>query len=252
MAQGPEKAPPPKRLAPAPKTEEGAPTWMVTFADMMTLLLCFFVLLLSFANQDVIRFKEVMGSLREAFGVQVDRPADQFVSYAPSVKERKDIELSEDNKQLLGLIMLIRKQIEVDPDLEQKISVLPQKEGVVMRISSGVFFDPGESLLKPEAKAVLQTVINLLNEQKYNVSVRGHTDDTLVDGSRYRSNWELASARAAAATDWILDNSDLRSTRLKAVGFADSRPLVPNDNDRNRALNRRLEFYFHRPEDDSL
>jgi chemotaxis protein MotB len=148
--------------------------------------------------------------------------------------------------------MLIRRIVEPDPDLKQKVSVLPEKEGVLMRVSSGVMFRPGSAELTPGSKAVLDTVIELLNEQKYDVVVRGHSDNVMPEGTRFGSNWELSAARAAAAVDYILSRSDIKSTRLKAVGYGSSRPLLPNTSEENRAKNRRLEFYYHRPDADAM
>lgn len=77
--------------------------------------------------------------------------------------------------------------------------------------------------------------------------MRGHTDDIPVRSAKYPSNWELSAARAAAALRYIVEKGGINPSRLKAVGYAGTRPLVPNTSEANRAINRRVEFYFHRP-----
>ncbi len=239
--------PPPKKRDDAPRVEEGLPGWMATFADMMTLLLCFFVLLLSFANQDITKFRTLMGSIKDAFGVQVKRPDAEFAAFSPSQFERKDVELDEQNKMLLGMVLQLKKIVVEDPELSKSADITTDDQGVIMRVPNSIMFDPGTPRLAKSSAPVLSKVITFLKENNLDLVVRGHTDDQPVDSTLYPSNWELSSARSGALLRQIITEGEIKSTRLKAVGYADSQPLVPNNTQTNRFVNNRTEFYFHRP-----
>jgi chemotaxis protein MotB len=231
--------------------EEGLPPWMATFADMVTLLLCFFVLLLSFAETNIQKFKEVVGSMEDAFGVRFERREADFIALIPSrMKQRKDMKVSKDSQVLLGLVLRLKDITKEDKQLEQTTGVRADKEGVLLFTDSSNLFKSGSARLKPQARKVLDRVSRLLKELNLDVVIRGHTDNSEYRKTRFPSNWELSSARAASALEYLLDQG-IPANRLKAVGFADTRPMFPNTSPENRRRNRRIEFYFHRPEKDA-
>ncbi len=245
----------PKKGRPLPKKrcddqecEEGAPAWLATFADLMSLLLTFFVLLLSFANMDIQKFQDMMGSVKDAFGVQVKRKQDTYIAFSPSRYERDDIPMNQQNREVMGLNMAMQSALQNDETLKKNVDLKPDDSGLLMRISSGVMFKPGSAVLTKEAIPVLDKVIKIMTDHNFDLVVRGHTDDILTSPTTYPSNWELSSARAAAAVRYILENSSISPFRLKAVGYADTRPLVPNTTEANRKMNRRVEFYFKHPD----
>ncbi len=249
MARKKKEAPPPipKKQAEAPPAEEGLPGWMATFADMMSLLLCFFILLLSFANQDISKFRTLMGSIKDAFGVQVKRPEADFAAFSPSQFERKDVELDEQNKMLLGMVLQLKKLIVEDTELKKSTDITTDDQGVIMRVPNSTLFDTGTPRLTKNSDAVLSKVITFLKENNLDLVVRGHSDDQPVDSTAYPSNWELSSARSGALLRHIIAQGEIKPSRLKAVGYADSQPLVPNNTTTNRFINNRTEFYFHKP-----
>ena len=220
---------------------------MATFADMMTLLLCFFVLLLSFANQDAQKFQDMLGSIQGAFGVQFQRKQDTYAAFSPTKMERKGMKLDREQRQIIALMRQIKHMINPDPDLKKKSSVAADASGVLIRVQAGAMFNKGSAALKKDAQKLLDVVIAIMKQHNYELVVRGHTDDQKVKSKAFPSNWELSAARAAAALRYILEKGKLDATKLKAVGYADTQPLVPNNSPKNRALNRRVEFYFHKP-----
>lgn len=232
---------------PEQKCEEGLPPWLATFADLMSLLLTFFVLLLSFANMDIQKFQDMMGSIKDAFGVQVKRKTADYIAFSPSEYESKVSNLTKEDKLVLGMVMRVKSILEADKSAGKFAQVSAEENGVLIRVNSGVMFQPGSATLLPSSYPVLNKVIQILMENNLDLTVRGHTDDRWVKSSIYPSNWELSAARAAAALRYILEHSKVSKVRLSAVGYADTRPLVPNTTEANRAINRRVEFYFHRP-----
>ncbi|NCC23733.1 MAG: flagellar motor protein MotB [Deltaproteobacteria bacterium] len=228
--------------------EEGLPPWMATFADMVSLLLTFFVLLLSFANMDIQKFQDMMGSVRDAFGVQVKRPPTSHVAFSPSLYERQDVALDRESKAILDLTLQIKALVSNDQEIKNGIEISPDDQGVLMRVESGLMFPPQSAVLEPNASLVLNAVIGILKEHNFDLVVRGHTDDQYIASSVYPSNWELSSSRAAAAVRYLVDKGGISPSRLKAIGYAGTRPLVPNVSETNRDMNRRVEFYYHQPQ----
>ena len=236
----------PKR--PQPPGDEGAPAWMVTFSDLTTLLLTFFVLLLSFANMDIVKFREMLGSIKDAFGVQVKRQEAEYVAFSPSPYEKKS-DLTKDEEFVLGMVLRIRSLFEADKETKGLVEIAVVKDKVLLRVRNSIMFKPGSAKLLPQAYPILNKIIKILEENNVDLKVIGHTDDTPVERGPYPSNWELSAARAGAVVRYIITHSKvIKPTRLQAIGLADTRPLVPNINEENRAKNRRVEFYFYRPE----
>jgi chemotaxis protein MotB len=237
-----------------PPGDEGLPPWMATFADMVTLLLCFFVLLLSFAEQSEQKYRDALGSIKGAFGVKELRAVSQDMAQFNTSQAAKDLasKISSDERLLLGVIMRIKSLMEDDDiKLREGMGVTADRDGVVFSADSASLFKPGSAELAEGADRVLDKVIAVLKDYKLNLVVRGHTDDRPISTKKYPSNWELSSARAAMALDYILRKGDIEISRAKAVGYADTRPAYPNDSDENRLKNQRVEFYLHMPQRDA-
>ena len=237
-----------------PPPEEGLPAWMATFSDMMTLLLCFFVLLLSFAEQSEQKFRDALGSIKGAFGVKELRAVSDEMALFNTSKTAQELaaKISHDERLLLGVIMRIKSMIdEEDDEMKEGTGVTADRDGVIFSAKSASLFAPGSAELQPGAERVLNKVIRVLKDYKLNLVVRGHTDDRPISTDKFPSNWELSAARAAVALDYILQKSDIEISRAKAVGYADTRPAALNDTPENRRRNQRVEFYLHMPQRDA-
>jgi chemotaxis protein MotB len=238
-----------------PPGDEGLPPWMATFADMVTLLLCFFVLLLSFAQQSEEKFRDALGSLKGAFGVKevraVSEEMAQFNTSSEAI-EKMASSISHDERLLLSVVMRVKSMLEeMDVKLKEGAGVSADRDGVVFRASSAALFEPDTAQLRPEAGKMLDAVIKVLKDYKLNLVVRGHTDDRPIHTAKFPSNWELSAARAAVALDYIVNKGGIEINRAKAVGYADTRPEVPNDTEADRLRNQRVEFYMHMPQRDA-
>lgn len=224
-----------------PKQDEGIPPWMATFADMVTLLLCFFVLLLSFTNTDVTNFKRLLGSVQDALGVQLEDRTALSTPYAESsFKERRSVR---ESRQIVELGARLKRFIRAK-DLSNMARVSSDKSGVMLRFSNTAMFTPGSAQLGAESKKALEIVISGMENKNFNLIIRGHTDGVKPESGLYHSNWELSAARAAACLRYILGHSDIPANRMKAVGYASAKPLFPSTTEANRAKNRRVEFYY--------
>jgi chemotaxis protein MotB len=217
-------------------TEEGgAPAWVVTFGDMMSLLLTFFVLLLSFSEVDAVKYRALSESLREAFGIH----RGQTVFNNPTQTQQKRDARANSRGELFDSLKSIIPQ--AFP------GAMPSKddgEGTIVRVPGALLFESGKAQIKPEMLPSLRQMADLLKEKTHVVlQVEGHTDDVPINTVRFASNWELSAGRAIAVIRFFIDEA-VPAARLSAAGYADSRPLVPNDNPQTREKNRRVEFRF--------
>jgi len=254
----------------------GAPLWLATFADLMSLLMCFFVLLLSFATMDAAKFKKAAESMENAFGVQRDivapdppmgtsiisqhfSPAQTTPSPIEEVKQstnqqatKLDVSLEdmEDVKQkmLQAKIGEIEDQAEeIEGSLKQEMQaglVDVETEGlkIIIRIKEKGSFPSGTAILKAGFEPVMEKITEAVNNTPGLVHVAGHTDNIPISTDWYRSNWELAAGRAVTVAHFMLENKGTKANRIVVQGYADTRPLVANDTAANRAKNRRVEI----------
>jgi chemotaxis protein MotB len=237
--------------------EPTAPAWMATFGDLMSLLLTFFVLLMSFASMDTRKFAAIAGSMRDAFGVQVVH-AGIVESLSDSVVRLSDSEATPMLKVLSlptrltereqSLLERLRRAIEAR-ELQRVVTAEKSARGVILRMGGSLLFAPGSARLRPEAVIFLRDVAELIRSVPGDISVEGHTDST-PGGTDGRSNWELAADRAVATVEHLSASEGIEASRLRATAFGDTRPLVANIDERERAKNRRVEFVFLRSEID--
>jgi chemotaxis protein MotB len=216
---------------------KGAPAWMCTFADLMSLLMCFFVLLLSFSELDRQKFKQVAGSMEKAFGIQLTTPADD----SPRGMEM----ISRDFPTVpLDAKRLIMEAVVEEMDVG-KVQALQSSEGVKLRVKDSVAFDSGLAGIKEDFKPFLMKIGKLTAEQGFTITVGGHTDNVpMREGGPFASNWGLSTARAVEVVEFWLANFDIPAENLAAAGFADGQPIVSNETPDGRAKNRRVEFFI--------
>lgn len=232
---------------------EGAPAWMATFSDLATLLLTFFVLLLSFAEMDITEFKTMLGSIREAFGVNTLHPgpfhaaSTQLIEFSAQASTLKDVI----NQEERHLLRAIRRYIQKE-GLENDVEVLAGSRGVIVRMKDNVLFDTGSASVKVEGLPILDKIRQLALAFPEGLSVEGHTDDRPINTSQFPSNWELSTARATRVLQSLQRREELPLKRLQVVGYADTKPLAPNDSEENRSKNRRVEFVFRRGLPDAI
>jgi chemotaxis protein MotB len=247
---------PPEKKAPA-----GAPAWMLTFADLMSLLLAFFVLMFSFSEMDKQKFKELSGSLKDAFGVQKeikakDTPigtsiiAREFspgrVSSTPDNVVRQDSTSNLQRYALAQDIELAKSILEVEINQDQ-VDVVASEEGfLVIRIREHASFASGSAGLDNRFDKIGKKISTVINSIPGEIIIAGHTDNVPIHTDSYRSNWDLSSARAVSMLHSLMDLSGADASRFRAVGYAAFHPLYPNDSEEHRARNRRVEIQISR------
>jgi chemotaxis protein MotB len=240
-----------------PILEEGAPAWVVTFGDLMSLLLCFFVLLLSFSEMDKAKYKEVSGSLAKAFGVQrkikafqapkgikmISRDFDQELIPAKPLEEF----IAMQQREKIGIAL--KKEVETRfRNLQDLIQVEVGEKEVTIRLMGETTFDSGKADIKAQMEPLLLKIGNVLADGKGEVIIAGHTDNVPVYGGPYGSNLKLSIARAATVAEFLLDKSAIPASRVSTMGFGKYRPIASNDTDEGRKRNRRVEIILRAPD----
>lgn len=218
----------------------GAPGWMVTFGDLMSLLLTFFVLLLSFSSIQQVEFEKALGSLKGALGVL---PKEQSVIFRmkPYYPRLSEVQNAKFRKKLKELQRLIKEE-----NLTDQIYLELNDIGILIRIESPVLFDLGDASIKPQAYPLLNKVLDMFKDWDNNIRIEGHTDDLPIHTSRFPSNWELSTARALSVLQYFVKSGQVDPKRLSAAGYGEYHPLLPNTTEENRAKNRRVEIYVER------
>jgi chemotaxis protein MotB len=216
------------------KESQGAPQWMVTYSDMVTLLLTFFVLLLSMARMDSVKFNDAAGSLKGAFGVMASSNKTEITR--PKVVEFAPIE-DDYVTRLYQRIQTTINRLKLDQDIE----LVKDRGAVVLRVRDSILFDSGQSQLREEALPMLQNVAELVKPLRLNLRIEGHTDSIQVPGSEF-GNWDLSVQRATAVLKALAMGKLLPLERLSAVGYGAEHPIASNETSEGQALNRRVDF----------
>ncbi|MCD6293086.1 MAG: flagellar motor protein MotB [Deltaproteobacteria bacterium] len=221
---------------------EGENEWLMTFADLSTLLLCFFVLLFSISSVDNKKFRSIMNEVRVSLGNVVPMTALKH----EEVKEGGDAVLNLLAKQKTVATEL--EEIIKDEKLSSSTVVDMGDDGALLRIGGKVMFESGSDKINHRILSALDKIIIMaIKYPQYNIDIKGHTDNLPISDGKFSSNWELSALRATTVLRYLLE-SGLEAERLTATGYADTQPLVPNLTAENRARNRRVEFLFKKIE----
>ncbi|NRG43834.1 flagellar motor protein MotB [Bacillus sp. CRN 9] len=229
------------------KQKKGAPVWMVTYSDLVTLILVFFILLFSMSQIDMIKFK----ALSEAFSkhaifdsnssiIPLDEPPD-------STENNDNQERDKDSHSLDSLITEVQSYLELN-GLEDVIVANKTERGVVLVLQEQVLFETGEAELIDDSFPFLDKLGEMLAAMPNLIKVEGHTDSRPISNYRYPSNWELSTARSSSVIRYLSENHDINNRRFTAIGFGDTRPIAANDNPENWEKNRRVEIIIADPE----
>ncbi|MGR5093601.1 flagellar motor protein MotB [Vibrio maritimus] len=276
---------------------------MATFSDLMSLLMCFFVLLLSFSEMDVLKFKQIAGSMKFAFGVQnrlevkdipkgtsiiaqefrpgrpeptpIDVIMQQTIDITQQTLEFQEgdsdraggnqrddgkitggqtadrtqknqigtasAENEQQNEDLEKLEELIKQALQQEIN-QGAVEVENLGQQLVIRIQEKGAFPEGSAFLQPKFRPLVRQVADLVKDIPGQVRVSGHTDNLPLDSELYRSNWDLTSQRAVSVAQEMEKVKGFSHLRLRVIGVADTEPLGPNDTERQRARNRRVEI----------
>ncbi len=222
-----------------PECPKGSPAWMATFTDMTTLLLTFFVLLMSMANFDKVKIEQSFGILAGSSGIMTN-PSVTPLSQMNIVAKRsiKDTVTKTEDQIEEQIKSMMHGQ-----NMDNMVSVVKTDKGLSVRILDSALFNLGSSELLPQAGPILDRIINIVKDSSYYINIEGHTDDT---GSP-DFNWKLSTERALSVIDYFV-KADFNPVRLSASGYGQYHPILPNITAQNRSMNRRVEINMVTPE----
>ena len=213
--------------------------WLLTYADLITLLLAFFIVMYSMSRIDAKKFGAVSSALSGALsGKQL------------AMRERQIFaRLQEDEEGGgaldTGELRLMREEIQEiveDADMGEAVTSEVTDRGLVIHIMEGALFEEARADLTDGARAVLRLVADKLRDNDNQLRVEGHTDPRPIHTSKFPSNWELSTARATAVLRFMVDSIGIEPGRISALGFGEFRPMVPNDSPAQMAQNRRVDI----------
>jgi chemotaxis protein MotB len=236
---------------------EGVPEWMLTYSDMVTLLLVFFIMLFSMATIDNKKFMEIARSLRSSFirdsgGEMYDYNSGKDLISISEVNNDYSEESLENNdkkdlrqKKLEDVIKMVQAAIE-RLGLGEYITVIDQQHSIILRFDSVVLFDLGKAEILPPGKDVLIKIGSILKELDNEINIEGHTDNLPINTLLFPTNWELSTKRATNVVLILVDDCGLNPTKLAASGRGEFKPIKPNNSDENRSKNRRIDIIIEK------
>jgi chemotaxis protein MotB len=238
--------------------------WLVSYADFITLLFAFFVVMFAASNSDQKKAGQVAQAVQVAFkemavfapsgktvplydtgGLPADTKnvigsthsgfdATQLVAAAKPGQGGKTATISEVKEQLKTLLK--------DEIAKHHVSLAEDSRGLTVSLAEAGFFEPGSAVMPPKALAVVDRIAATLRPQGYNVRVEGHTDNTPIHTAQFPSNWELSTTRAMFLLQYLISSGSIPPQRMSAVGYGEYRPVAPNDRVEGRAANRRVDL----------
>lgn len=224
--------------------------WKVAYADFVTAMMAFFLLMwiLNMTPPETQVGLAAFFSGDRSFDSSSTSPISNnpFIQQTDKIDTR-DLKISEVEKSHYAIAQKLKQMIMADATPQASTGISADDVGIQLRVNSDLLFAAGSAELAPRASVMLASVVDILKEYNLYLVVRGHADESEVRPP-YPSSWELSGSRSAAVLRYLVEEQGIKPTRLRGVGYAYTRPLRPGSSEENKQLNRRVEFYFHRPE----
>ena len=225
--------------------------WLVSYADFITLLFAFFVVVYSVSRVDTKKMEQVSNAIKWAMHFDgtggigqlpiFDGPASQGGSVM-GLDGSNTLTTQPEAQALQRTLENRIKPFLVKQPGPTAVVIAVEGDHVLVRLAAADFFDPGQAALRPQALPVLDAIANEIVPLKRPLRVEGHTDDTPATGTRFRDNWELSAVRAATVASYLERAHDAKPQLLSATGFGSSRPIAQGATAEARELNRRVEM----------
>ncbi|KUG04236.1 flagellar motor rotation protein motb [hydrocarbon metagenome] len=250
-----------RRRKKAAEAESNNERWLITYSDLITLLMVFFVLMYSMSQVDIAKYSAVANSLSLVLTGQsmsmMEAPGPSMAEgLSSSDQAAAAVAAAANQAQMEEIEAIITKFIETRDSqisssgsndaattrLSEQIIIYEQERGLVISFKDALLFGSGSSDLTPVAREIIKEVGKPLVGIPNYIRVEGHTDDLPINTSKFPSNWELSVMRATNVVHVLNEASGISADRLAAIGYGQNRPLVLNDSDKHRAMNRRVDL----------
>lgn len=237
--------------------------WLVSYADFITLLFAFFVIMYAISQADVSKFKKVSASLKAAFsaagpvgmidlsGSSGGSTANPFEQAEPpggraiNLPAGKTLTASDPDPELIDVKEKLEEAISLElgvTEISDQAKMIFDSRGLIVRIAAKDFFGQGEVEVRPDMRPILDRVGRIIAKTERHVRIEGHTDPSEGSTEGFASGWELSASRAAWAVKYWVKRFDLDPKRLSAAGMSHYRPLADGDTEWGKAKNRRIEI----------
>ena len=233
-----------------PEEHENHERWLISYADFITLLFAFFVVMYSISSINEGKYRVLSDSLVHAF--KNAPTADQALRLNQTQPKTRPIKPAPVKKLEAAIDPQLKKRTEdmrqIAQDLlkvlaplvnNNQVKITQSLRGVTVEINAAVLFAPGQATLQLDSAQALAAVARVLAQAPNQIQIEGHTDDIPINTAFYPSNWELSSARASSVVRLFSANA-VAPERMVAIGYADNRPVAPNTDNEARARNRRV------------
>jgi len=249
-----------RRKSTAPKGHE---RWLITYADLITLLMIFFVIMFSVSQIDPDKynslsqdlhatFHDTNGVLEQGKGVMqqpgtsntIQQPAPKAVTAEPTAAPmtERELQFRKQEQELQTFKSVITSYVQ-DNQLGDQISISDTEQGISIRLNDLFLFDLGKADIKEVSIPMLHKLASLFNQLDTTISIEGHTDDLRIQpGGVFKDNWELSAGRALSVLRYFMDQELMDGAKFQIAGYGDTRPVAPNDSASNRQKNRRVEM----------
>jgi chemotaxis protein MotB len=228
-----------KRNQDPPKAENHE-RWLLTYADLITLLMIFFIVMYTISNVNSKKFAQLSNSMSQAFlgqasGKLIGEAGPALIPGAGSAAAQAEAAKMKKAKEAID------KYIE-QQGLKGKVTADLEERGLVISLKEALLFPLGSANLTPEAQRVIQSVGKMLNSMPNQLRIEGHTDNLPIHTAQFPSNWELSTARATNVVNFLTSRVGITPVKLSATGYGEFRPIVANTNEQARAQNRRVDI----------
>lgn len=224
------------------ESEVNTEAWLATYADTITLVLTFFVLLYSYSSIDAIKFQKLTNSLQSVLsGENRTSPIDfEYTGEIPIIQPSQDVTQGK-NSETEDIYSKVKSFVEAN-ELKDVVEIKKDVRGVIIELKDNVLFDSARAIIKEQSRPVLDKITNLIVSFPNEIIVEGHTDNVPIHNYEFASNWELSTQRAVNVLKYFVENKGLDPKKFQAAGYGEYRPIATNDTNANRAKNRRVNI----------
>ena len=217
--------------------------WLLTYSDLITLLMIFFVIMYAMSNVDASKYQQMAESLKISMGGGKSIIANQDAVSITQKSKPVNTDIQPDSEQ--QKLEELKKQVDQYLDkngMSQSVSTQIDERGLVVSLNDTLFFDSGRAEIKPESQNKIIEIGKILNGLGNYMRIEGHTDNVPISNGEFSSNWQLSCARAANVTEFFIANCGIQPQKLSAVGYGEYRPVADNSTEEGRAKNRRVDI----------
>lgn len=221
----------------------GMMRWLLTYADLITLMMAFFVIMYAMSKADVAKFNSLKNSLAVAF--RTEGTASSLIYTQQGTQPVEQAMTMDGSKETEDFQDIIRK-VQANVKDQRQIAFIVDERGLTIRFLDNVLFDLGQAELRQDSLTMLDAVGAALKNTPRYIRVEGHADNLPINTVQFPSNWELSASRSIAVTRYLIGKHGADPRRLASLGYGEYRPLYPNTSEENRAKNRRVDVVILR------